>query len=78
MSMPGVETSESESRERLTAILRATAPLLRPFAGGLPTSSAIDGETHSCLVPLPIKTPVGRRSVPDAAQPSSSRRRWAR
>ena len=30
--MPGVETSESESRERLTAILRATALLMRVLA----------------------------------------------
>ena len=29
MSMPGVETSESELRERFTAILRATPPLMR-------------------------------------------------
>src|SRR5580693_3690271 len=29
MSMPGVETSESELRERLTAILCATPPLMR-------------------------------------------------
>src|ERR1700722_20641214 len=29
MSMPGVEASESELRERLTAILRATPPLMR-------------------------------------------------
>jgi hypothetical protein len=29
MSMPGVEASESELRERLTAILCATPPLMR-------------------------------------------------
>src|SRR5438270_13513032 len=29
MSMPGVEASESELRERLTAILHATSPLMR-------------------------------------------------
>src|SRR6202040_196065 len=29
MSMPGVETSESELHERLTAVLRATPPLMR-------------------------------------------------
>src|ERR1700737_3394857 len=29
MSMPGVETSESELRERLTAILRAMPPLMQ-------------------------------------------------
>jgi hypothetical protein len=29
MSMPGVEANESELRERLTAILRATPPLMR-------------------------------------------------
>jgi hypothetical protein len=29
MSMPGVETSESELHERLTAILRATPPLMQ-------------------------------------------------
>src|SRR3984893_17410814 len=29
MSMPGVETSESELHERLTAVLRATPPLMQ-------------------------------------------------
>jgi len=29
MSMPGVEASESELHERLTAIVRATPPLMR-------------------------------------------------
>src|ERR1700740_3568810 len=33
MSMPSVEASESELRERLTAILRATPPLMRVLSG---------------------------------------------
>ena len=35
------------------------ASALRPFAGGLSTSSATGDETHFCPVPLPRKTPSG-------------------
>jgi len=35
MSMPGVETSESELQERLTAIVRATPPLMRVLSVAL-------------------------------------------
>ena len=46
------------------------ASALRPFAGGLSTSSAAGDETHFCPVALPRKTLFRRLSVPDAAQPS--------
>ena len=42
-------------RSRVSSDLRGA----HDFAGGLPTSSAIDGETHFCPVPLPRKTPSG-------------------
>ena len=32
MSMPGIEANESELRERLAAILRATPPLMQVLA----------------------------------------------
>jgi len=35
------------------------ASALRPFAGGLSTSSTSGDETHFCPVPLPRKTPPG-------------------
>ena len=35
MSMPGVEVSEGELRERLTAIVRATPPLMRVLSLGI-------------------------------------------
>ena len=35
------------------------ASALRPFAGGLATSSATGDETHFCPVPLRRKTPSG-------------------
>jgi hypothetical protein len=35
------------------------ASALRPFAGGLSTSSSSGDETHFCPVPLPRKTPSG-------------------
>jgi hypothetical protein len=62
--------SASHASQRRVSTAGSGASALRPFAGGLSTSSATGDETHFCPIPLPRKTPSGGSSVPDAAQRS--------
>jgi hypothetical protein len=51
--------SASHASQRRVSTASSGASALRPFAGGLSTSSATGDETHFCPVPLPRKTPFG-------------------
>jgi len=75
----GRRKSASHASQRRVSTASSGASALRPFAGGLSTSSATGDETHFCPVPLPRKTPSGGsmyrtrrnlRSPSDTAQPS--------
>ena len=78
MSMQGVETSESELRERLTAILCATPPLMRVLTVGrhlsLPDWLVFSGAVCECIDDrLYIEAPFGLADLFGVAPAAGSR-----
>ena len=78
MSMPGVETSESELHERLTAILRAMPPLMQVLSVArglcLPDWLVFSGAVYQPV--LRLRPNPRRNRVGFARTAAHVRRRW--